>query len=86
MRFKETETHTGEFRGLAPTDKKITFAGVIVYRIVDGKVTESWGVYDLLDFYKQLGVIEYTEKAKKLFQGCYVIALTYISAIHISSM
>jgi len=27
----------------------------------------SSGVYDMLDFYKQLGIIEYTEKGKKLF-------------------
>ena len=69
VRFKVTGTHTGEYRGylpligkkitLAPTGKKITFTGVIIYRIVNGKVVESWAVYDLLDFYKQLGVIEY---------------------------
>jgi len=64
---KGSATHTGEYRGLAPTGKKITYTGVVIWRIVDGKVVEGWGVYDMLDFYKQLGVIEYTEKAKKLF-------------------
>ena len=39
----------------------------VICRIVDGKVVEKEsGVYDELDFLKQLGVIEYTEKAKKL--------------------
>ncbi len=76
-RFKTTGTHTGELRGfphpsgrkmtLAPTGKKFTITGVNFWRIVDGKVVEKEGVYDLLDFYKQLGVIEYTEKGKKLF-------------------
>ena len=71
VRYKVTGTNTGEwsFSGitLAPTGKSITFTAVSIYRIVDGKVVEGWHVYDLLDFYKQLGVIEYTEKGKKLF-------------------
>jgi len=67
-RIKATGTHTGEYRGvLAPTGKKITLTCVVIYRIVDGKVVEKESIYDMLDFYKQLGVIEYTEKAKKLF-------------------
>jgi len=67
VRFKIAGTHTGEYRGLAPTGKKFTITAVQIYRIVDGKMVESWGVFDNLDFYKQLGVIEYTEEAKKLF-------------------
>jgi len=52
---------------LAPTGKKFTMTGVSIKRIVNGKIKESWAVYDMLDFYKQLGVIEYTEKARKFF-------------------
>ena len=66
-RIKVTGTHTGEYSGLAPTGKKFTITGVSIKRIVNGKIIESWAVYDFLDFYKQLGVIEYTEKGKKLF-------------------
>jgi hypothetical protein len=54
-----TATHTGEYRGLAPTGKKIAFKGVRIWRIVDDKVVERESFYDFLDFYKQLGVIEY---------------------------
>jgi predicted ester cyclase len=67
VRFKATGTHTGEYRRLAPTGKKITATSVNIYRIVNGKVVEVWRVSDLLDFYKQLGVIEPTEKGKELF-------------------
>ena len=52
-------THTGEYRGLAPTGKKITWEAVDIWRIVDGKVVELWYAVVELDFYKQLGVIEY---------------------------
>ena len=70
-RIKLTGTHTGELRGfphpsggkmtLAPTGKKFIITGVSIKRIVNGKIVESWAVYDFLDFYKQLGVIEYKE-------------------------
>jgi len=70
-RFTTTGTHTGEFvfgnMTLAPTGKKFTMTGVNFWHIVDGKVVEKEGIYDQLEFFKQLGVIEYTEKAKKLF-------------------
>ena len=70
-RFKGTGTHKGEWSvpqaltstgkkiTLARTGKKITIKAVSIYRIVDGKVVEREVVADMLDFYKQLGVIEY---------------------------
>jgi len=68
---KVTGTHTGEwnFFGVpfAPTGKKITWTGVNIWRIVDNKVVERKSVRDMLDFLRQLGIVEYTEKAKKLF-------------------
>jgi len=71
VHFKVTGTHTGEwnFFGItfAPTGKKITYTGVNIWRIVDGKVVERKTVRDMLDFLRQLGVIEPTEKVKKLF-------------------
>jgi predicted ester cyclase len=66
VRVKATGTITGEYRGLAPTGKKVTYEAVDIYRIVNGKLVEYWGVSDS-DFLKQLGVIEYTEKGKQLF-------------------
>jgi C-1 hydroxylase len=58
-RVTATGTHTGEFHGIAPTGKKITFTGIRIWRIIDGKVIERTSVYDFLDLYKQLGVVEY---------------------------
>jgi hypothetical protein len=40
---------------------------VDIYRIVNGKHVEGRFVTDRLDFLKQLGAIEYTEKGKELF-------------------
>jgi len=37
---------------------KITYTTIQIWRIVNGKVVDSWGVYDL-DALKQLGVVEF---------------------------
>ncbi len=73
VRTRMTGTHTGEleFFGttFAPTGKKITWTAVHIFRIVDGKIVERKSVRDTLDLLKQIGVIEYTERGKKLFPG-----------------
>ncbi len=68
IRVTTTGTHTGEWRGLPPTGKKISSPGVDMYRIVNGKITEYRNVNDQLGFLKQIGIIEYTKQGKKLFQ------------------
>ena len=68
MYFKYTGTHTGAFMGVAPTGKKITLRAIVTWSIVDGKIVEKGTqVWDFMDMYKQLGIIEYTEYGKKLF-------------------
>ena len=71
IHFKVTGTHTGEWNlfgiPLAPTGKKITYTGVGIWRIVDGKIVERKSIRDPLVFLTQLGLIEPTEKGKKLF-------------------
>lgn len=59
VRETETGTHKGEYCGITPTGKKISFACVDIFLIVDSKVAEAWHVYDFLDLCKQLGVVEY---------------------------
>ena len=66
-RITFTGTHTGEFMGIAPTGKKITTEMVDIFRIVKGKLVEYRDVNNNLDYFKKLGLIEYTEKGKKLF-------------------
>ena len=62
-----TGTHTGEMFGITPTGKKITTTAVDIYRIVNGKLAEYWNVTDKLSLYEPQGIVEYTEKGKKLF-------------------
>ena len=63
-----TATHKGEFRGISPTGNKVTFKNFMIWRIIKGKIVERESqVWDFIDFYKQLGIIKYTEIGKKLF-------------------
>jgi C-1 hydroxylase len=66
--LRYTGTHKGEFMGLAPTGKKLTSLAVDMYRLENCKIV--WGkrvpTPDLA-FFKQLGLIEYTETGKRLF-------------------
>ena len=59
VRLRETATHKATFRGLSPTGKELSYTAITIWRIVEGKVVEGWGVYNLLNFFKELGVIEY---------------------------
>ena len=54
-----TGTHKGEFRGISPTGKKTKYNYVNIYRIAGGKIVEEWDVYDVMNVYQELGVIEY---------------------------
>ena len=49
--------HQGEFLGIPATGKKVSFYTVDAMRVVDGKITEHWGVATLLDLMQQLGVV-----------------------------
>lgn len=52
-----TGTHQGEYRGVAPTGKPITYNEIFIFRFADGRVAEIWGVVDVLAQLRQLGVI-----------------------------
>jgi len=67
VRLSYKGTHTGDWRGLSPTGKKVTMTAVDIYRIVDGRLAEYWNVTDSLNFFRQLGAIEYTERGGRLF-------------------
>jgi steroid delta-isomerase-like uncharacterized protein len=50
-------THRSEFLGIPATGKKVSFYTVDAMRVIDGKITEHWGVATLLDLMQQLGVV-----------------------------
>jgi steroid delta-isomerase-like uncharacterized protein len=58
-------THQGELAGLPATSKSTTVTGIAVDRIVNGKIAETWGIFDQFGMMQQLGVIPTPELAAK---------------------
>lgn len=49
-------THKGEFLGVPPTNKRVTFSGITINQIGDGKILESTVIWDGLGLMKQFGI------------------------------
>lgn len=50
-------THDGPFMGVSATGKHIVLDGITVFRVVDGRIAERWGVLDTLGVMRQLGIL-----------------------------
>lgn len=50
-----TGTHSGEWQGIAPTNKHVTWQGINVFRVECGKIAESWGEANHLGLLAQVG-------------------------------
>lgn len=48
-------THKGELFGIAPTGRQVTYAGIAIFRIVDGKIVDGWVIGDTLGLMQQIG-------------------------------
>lgn len=56
-RFTVTCTHKGTFRGILPTGKQLFYVSADCIKFKDGKISDVWGFTDMLEIYRQLGVI-----------------------------
>ncbi len=50
-----TGTHRGEYMGIPPTGRSVTYNEVFIFRFHDGRIAETWGVVDVLSQLRQLG-------------------------------
>ena len=57
QRILSTGTHTGNFRGLPPTNRNVRFGGIEINRMVDGKVAEHWFQLDAVTLFEQIGLL-----------------------------
>jgi steroid delta-isomerase-like uncharacterized protein len=57
IRFDVTGTHKGEFQGILPSGKKISFDGMEFFTIIDGKIREIWVSEDMMGLMQQIGAI-----------------------------
>ena len=52
-----TGTHQGDYMGIPPTGRRVTYNEMFIVRFVDGRIAETWGVVDVFSQMKQLGAI-----------------------------
>jgi len=52
-------TNTGSFMGIPPTGKHVSFTGIYIARIADGKIVEHWGEEDSISLLQQLGALSF---------------------------
>jgi predicted ester cyclase len=64
-RFIFYGTHEGEFMGVAPTGRQVTFRGLSLNRLVDGKIVEAWIEMDLEDILGQIGAVVRAEPSEE---------------------
>jgi predicted ester cyclase len=63
-RFVFYGTHQGEFMGVAPTGREVTFRGLSLDKVIDGKIVESIVEVDLEDVLGQIGAVVRAESSE----------------------
>jgi len=54
--------HTGEYNGLEPTNGKISVEGISIHQIADGKIMDTYTVWDTLGLLKKVGGVVTVQK------------------------
>ena len=49
-----TGTHQGEALGIAPTGRRVSYAGVALFRVVETRIAEGWVLGDIYGLMQQL--------------------------------
>ena len=57
VRWTGSGTHVGEVNGIPPTNEKIRVDAISIHRLAEGKIAETWEVWDTLGFLQQIGVV-----------------------------
>ena len=55
--FTASGTHLGEVMGVPATNRTVRVAGINIFRVQEGKITERWGLLDMVALLAQLGAV-----------------------------
>ncbi len=58
IRWTFNGTHSGQLLSYPATGRKVTWTGITIYEIVEGKVIRETGEEDFLGFLRQTGIVE----------------------------
>jgi steroid delta-isomerase-like uncharacterized protein len=54
-RFISRGTHEGTFMGISATGRTVSWSGISIDRIENERIVESWGNWDMMGVFQQLG-------------------------------
>lgn len=57
VRFTITAVHAGALLGIPATGRRVDFTGMVIYRLRDGMIAETWLYPDNLSLLQQLGAL-----------------------------
>jgi steroid delta-isomerase-like uncharacterized protein len=57
VRWTGSGTHVGDVNGIPASGKDIGVDAISIHRMADGKIAETWEVWDTLGFLQQIGVV-----------------------------
>ena len=63
VRWTVHGTHRAEFQGIPASGKQINLSGNTFHHLKDGKVRETWLVFDVMELLQQLGAVPVAAKA-----------------------
>jgi predicted ester cyclase len=59
------DVHQGEIMGIPATGKQISFGGINLFRLENGKVVEDWVFRDTVGMMRQLGALPAPSQPQK---------------------
>ena len=62
-RSSATATHKGSLMGEKPTNKRINWTEIHIYRVQDGKIREHWVEFAMLELLQQIGALPHLAQA-----------------------
>jgi len=60
VRWTFNGTQQDEYLGILATHKPVSFIGIYIFRIQDGRIAEVWNLWDQLGEWQQLGILPET--------------------------
>ena len=63
VRWTGTGRHTGDVMGIAATGSTVEVEAISIHRLENGRIAETWTVWDTLGFLRQLGAVPTPETA-----------------------
>jgi predicted ester cyclase len=58
VRWTGKYIHSGEFAGIAPTNKSVSLTGISIYRVANGQIQETRNAVNWMSLLQQIGALK----------------------------